>query len=90
MTQVEARLAALESWCAELRRSQRDRVGAGVKVNAYAVIADAVERGIQVGWHRAWKHRDALNRDEVPGALEQAVLNELCQVLTFDETEVKP
>lgn len=58
-------------------------------MKAYVVISDAVERGLQYGWNRVWKHRDGPvcedDRDAVLESLENAVLTELGKVLEFDE-----
>lgn len=85
MSRVEDRLAALESWCAELRRSAR--ISGSARVKVYPVISAAVEAGVRHGWARGWKHRDDMpeGAEGIIAAIEEAVMSELCEVLEWDE-----
>lgn len=64
--------------------ARRQKTASVVRVNAYAVIARAVEEGVVYGISRAHKHTDHPSREELREAIEQAVLNDLCEVLRFD------
>jgi hypothetical protein len=56
-----------------------------IKVDLYKVIREAVENGIAYGWARAHKHTDAPDEHTIKTAIEDAVMNELCEVITFDD-----
>jgi hypothetical protein len=62
-------------------------VGSVVRVKAYEVIRRAVEEGVRYGWSRAHKHDEKPDPDVLREALENAVVNELCEWLIFDEPE---
>lgn len=59
------------------------------RLRTYDVIAEAVEEGVEYGISRAYKHSDKQLSDEEIIALadniQQAVLNELCDKLTWEE-----
>ena len=63
-----------------------------MKIIAYKVISDCIERGINYGYMRAYKHTDTPTEDALKNELEQAIMNELCDYIDFDEdvTEIKP
>ena len=48
-----------------------------LRVDAYRVADDAVERGIAYGWMRAHKHTDTPSPDHVREQIHAAVMNEL-------------
>jgi len=59
-----------------------------MRVNEYAVLADAIERGIEYGWHRAHKHSDEPSPIEIRMAIYDAVMLEVCDMFNFEgETE---
>lgn len=58
-----------------------------VRINAYKVIDDAIDRAIRYGYHRAHKHQDNPSEDRMIEEVHRAVMNELCEILKFgDET----
>jgi hypothetical protein len=58
-----------------------------MKAKEYNLIAQCVETGVMLGWNRAHKH-DATPEDEaIRNAIEQAVLNEICEWFDFDEVK---
>ena len=57
----------------------------GMRINAYEVVARAVEEGVAYGWNRAHKHADSPFEDAIKAAIEDAVLSELCNVVQFHE-----
>ena len=61
------------------------KVQATVRVRAYPLIADAVEHALVYGWNRAHKHTSTPSEEAIMEALEQAVMNALCEVLDFGE-----
>lgn len=60
-------------------------VKATVRVDAYRIIADAVERGIMWGWQHSHKHTDDPDRYAIEDAIFNDIMNELCGVLRFDD-----
>jgi hypothetical protein len=58
-----------------------------MKAKEYNLIAQCVETGVMLGWNRAHKH-DATPEDEaIRDAIEQAVLNEICEWFDFEEVK---
>jgi hypothetical protein len=55
-----------------------------VRFHAYNIISDAVERGVNRGLMRAYKHTNEPDSDHIAEQVEQAVMGELCEVLDFD------
>jgi hypothetical protein len=56
---------------------------ATLPLNAYAVVARAVEEGVALGWRRAHKHTDEPDEATLFDAIEQAVLNALSEVIRW-------
>ena len=56
-----------------------------IKVNAYEVIAQAVENGISYGYNRAFKHTEIPEKDDIKEAIYQAVMNDLTEILVFPD-----
>jgi hypothetical protein len=54
-----------------------------VRVNVYAVISDAVERGVETGYYRAHKHTDKPSKATVELAVYDAVMSEISEVIVF-------
>lgn len=57
---------------------------ASVKINAYEVMARAVEEGVSYGTRRAFKHTDTPSLELIEQEVQLAVLNSLCEVFGFD------
>jgi hypothetical protein len=58
-----------------------------MKAKEYNLIAQCVETGVMLGWNRAHKHTDTPDPDTIRNAIEQAVLNEICEWFDFDEVK---
>jgi len=68
------------------RPTRKLQVTAGaLRVRAYPVLAECVERGVAYGYQRAHKHTDAPTADDVREQIERAVLNEICDAFEFPE-----
>ena len=67
--------------------SEKPVVTSAVRINAYKVVADAVERGCMRGMHRAYKHTDEPSRAMIAEACEAEVMNELSEILNFGDEE---
>jgi hypothetical protein len=60
-----------------------------IRLRAYDIISDAVERGVNCGMTRAYKHTNDPSSDHIAEQVEQAVMGELCEVLDFDQAGEK-
>ena len=60
-------------------------ISGSIRVNAYTVVERAVEEGVELGCNRAHKYADKPTRESLADAIELAVMNELCEVLRFDD-----
>jgi hypothetical protein len=58
--------------------------GGAVRAKTYPLMADAVEVGVLRGWNRARKHVEHPGEEWVRSAIEQAVLEEICERFDFD------
>ena len=58
-----------------------------IKVNAYNVVRRAVEEGAAIGYRRAYKHTDRPGEGHVVDAIETAIMDELSEVVLWDEAE---
>ncbi len=63
------------------------QVSATIKLNTYKIISDVVEIGITRGWNRSHKHSDNPHESTIINEIHSAVMNELCEILKFDEDE---
>lgn len=61
------------------------RPRATVRIDAYRVIREAVEAGSAYGWRRAFKYTDEPDDDLAIETIATAVMNELAEVLIYDE-----
>ena len=57
----------------------------GVRFNAYAIIDQAVENGIECGYRRAFKHSESPDEFTIKSEVQTAVMNALCEVLEFGD-----
>lgn len=60
-----------------------------VAFNGFNIISEAVEQGCSYGVHHAFKHTDAPSREYIIEQCEQAVMNQICRVLTFKDGEAQ-
>ena len=56
-----------------------------MKVKEYTVLSDCVERGVQLGMNRAYKHTDFPTNDQLMSTMFDAVLSEICEYFDFDD-----
>lgn len=61
------------------------KISGVVRANCFAVMSRAVEEGVAYGWQRAHKHTDAPDEVLIRTQIEEAVLNAICEVFSFDE-----
>lgn len=58
-----------------------------MKFNAYAIISRAVEEGATYDYHHAHKHDDNPSEAHIIDEIERAVMNEICDVLSFGDED---
>jgi len=56
-----------------------------MKVREYIVMAECIERGVEYGYTRAYKHDDNPSEEFIKETIAQAVQNEICEYFIFDE-----
>jgi len=56
-----------------------------MKPKTYPILVDAVENGVKYGYHRAHKHNDDPDQDQITDAIISAVINEICEWFEFDD-----
>ena len=56
-----------------------------MKPNIYKILTECIERGASYGVMRAFKHTDNPGYDNIAEAVENAIMNEICEHFTFDE-----
>lgn len=57
-----------------------------MKANWYAIIGDAVDRGLEHGWRRAYKHTDKPHENEIKNAIADEIMTALSEVIIWDES----
>ena len=55
-----------------------------MRINAYSIIARAIEEGVRSGWNRAHKHTDEPDDGHIQDAIESAVISAVCEVIDFE------
>lgn len=58
-----------------------------MKPRTYEILRRAVEEGVRYGLSRARKHVESPSDAQIESAVEEAVMNEICEYFTFDEAE---
>ena len=63
-----------------------------MKLKAWPIVSDAVERGVSYGFRRAYKHTDKPEEEDLREAIENGVMAELAEIIDFseDDLECKP
>jgi len=59
-----------------------------MQVKEYNVLVDCVERGVVMGWNRAYKHSDTPTAAYVHEQITDAVLLEISEYFTFNNDVV--
>jgi len=58
-----------------------------MKAKEYNLITQCVETGVMLGWNRAHKYDENPDPEAIRDAIEQAVLNEICEWFDFEEVK---
>ena len=56
-----------------------------MKPDAYKILMQCVETGIELGWRRAHKHNDEPDEVAIKIAIETAIQNEICEWFNFED-----
>jgi hypothetical protein len=56
-----------------------------MKAKEYNLIVQCVENGVRTGWNRAHKHTDTPDDEAIQQAIEDAVMNEICEWFDFED-----
>ena len=56
-----------------------------IRIDAYKIINEVIECAVRYGYNRAHKHVDNPSEERMIQEIHQAVMNDLCDVLKFDE-----
>ena len=59
-----------------------------MKINLQLLIAEAVERGVTLGWRHAHKHTDDPTEESACDQITMDVMNELCEYVDFGTAEI--
>lgn len=60
-----------------------------VRVKTYPLMSEAVEIGTDRGWRRAHKHKDDPSQFDICTAIEQAIMEEICERFDFELDDVQ-
>jgi hypothetical protein len=59
-----------------------------MKAKEYRIITDCIERGVEYGYNRAYKHGcDAPTVETLKAEIERAVINEICEYFNFEDDD---
>ena len=58
-----------------------------MKAKTRRLIEDAIERGIQRGYYRAFKHSDSPTQDSIFADISDCIMLEIDEYFTFEEGE---
>lgn len=63
------------------------KVTGSIRINAYEIVARAVEIGAAIGVTRAYKYSDTPTQTAIAHSVEEEVMNALSDVLVFETGE---
>jgi hypothetical protein len=66
---------------------RKRKVNGRVRVKAYPVMSEAVERGVAYGYHRAHKHNPKPDAETIKDAILEAVMAEIGEKFSFDDED---
>lgn len=58
-----------------------------LRPKTYPLLVDAVENGVKYGYHRAHKHNDNPDQDQITDAIINAVINEIFEWFDIDDDQ---
>ena len=60
-----------------------------IKLNSYAIISDAIERGINWGWIHGHKYENSPDPQTVRDKILDDIMLELCEIIVWEDDYVK-
>lgn len=54
-----------------------------MKPKTYLILSECIERGIDRGWNRAYKHDENPSEDHIKNQIYEYVINEICEYFDF-------
>ncbi|MEK6879012.1 MAG: hypothetical protein AABY22_05360 [Nanoarchaeota archaeon] len=58
-----------------------------IKLNSYAIISEAVEKGIMFGYKHAHKYDDKPDGEIIKEHIYNDIMNELSEIIIWDEND---
>jgi len=58
-----------------------------LRPKTYPILVEAVENGVKYGYHRAHKHNDNPDQDQITDAIINAVINEIFEWFDIDDDQ---
>lgn len=58
-----------------------------MKAKSYNILVRAIEEGFEYGWNRAHKHLENPSKEVIQNAINDAIINEICEYFSFDDEE---
>ena len=62
------------------------RTRTALRLNAYTLVSEAVERGVELGWNRAFKHTDDPQKDTFVEAVRRSVMELINEVVNWERS----
>ena len=62
------------------------RTRTALRLNAYTLVSEAVERGVQLGWRRAFKHTDDPTEDAFIENVQRSVMELIDEVVNWERS----
>ena len=59
-----------------------------MKVNAYRIVEECLERGAAYGYNRAYKHDDDPPSERITEEIVRAQMTELCEYIRFEDMDI--
>ena len=73
----------------QLAAARKLRLDASIRLRAYDIVTDAVDRAVSYGWTRAHKHTDEPDEDTIRDCIFEAVTSALCEIIDFNLQETR-
>ncbi len=68
-------------------KKTKTKIQAVIKVNTYRIVSDAIERGLALGYQRAFKHTETPDKEAILESQERSVMECLDEYLTFGDDD---
>ena len=58
-----------------------------MKANEYKILEECVERGVDYGYQRAFKHTDNPSEDVIKECISRNIMMEICEYFNFEDNK---